>query len=88
MTSAGGAQVRNNTNDSYFVANLDIYGGNSGSSVLNAATGRVEGILVRGEADFVHNGGCYVSAVCPTTGCRGEDVTRTSVWRGKLEQPD
>ena len=73
---AGGAIVRDNTPNPFFVANLDTYGGNSGSPVFNSRTHRVEGILVRGERDFVASGDCTVSFVCPTTGCRGEDVTR------------
>lgn len=81
---APGAKVRDNTPAPFFVANLDTYGGNSGSPVFNAGTSTVEGILVRGENDFVSNGQCYVSLVCPTTGCRGEDVTRATVWSGKL----
>jgi hypothetical protein len=83
---APGARVRDNTPVPFFVANLDTYGGNSGSPVFNASTGTVEGILVRGENDFVSNGTCYVSLVCPTTGCRGEDVTRSTVWAGKLPE--
>ena len=75
---AGGAAVRNNTPAAFFVANLDTYGGNSGSPVFNSNTHQVEGILVRGETDFVAQGNCQVSLVCPTTGCRGEDVTRTT----------
>jgi V8-like Glu-specific endopeptidase len=75
---AGGAWVRDNEDDAYFVANLDTYGGNSGSCVLSDKTGKVEGILVRGDTDFVSADGCNVSNVCPTTGCRGEDVTRTT----------
>lgn len=60
----------------YFVANLDTYGGNSGSAVFNARTGTVEGILVRGEADYVRSAeGCMVSNVCKNDSCRGEDVT-------------
>jgi hypothetical protein len=73
---AGGAIVRDNTPSPFFVANLDTYGGNSGSPVFNSRTHRVEGILVRGERDFVSRGNCTVSFVCPSTGCRGEDVTR------------
>ena len=73
---AGGATVRDNTPSPFFVANLDTYGGNSGSPVFNSRTHRVEGILVRGERDFISRGNCTVSFVCPTTGCRGEDVTR------------
>ena len=59
----------------YFTANLDTYGGNSGSAVFNVATGEVEGILVRGENDYVSEGSCRVSNVCTNDGCRGEDVT-------------
>lgn len=77
---APGANVRDNANASFFVANLDTYGGNSGSPVFNADDGTVEGILVRGDTDFLRVGSCYVSNVCPTTGCRGEDVTRTTVF--------
>lgn len=72
---ADGANVRDNTASAFFVANLDTYGGNSGSPVFGA-NHVVEGILVRGEADFVSNGTCNVSKVCPSSGCRGEDCTR------------
>ena len=81
---APGAKVRDNTPAPFFVANLDTYGGNSGSPVFNASTYKVEGILVRGENDFVSNGTCYVSLVCPSTGCRGEDVTRATIWSAKV----
>lgn len=39
----------------YFTANLDSYGGNSGSPVFNKKTGKVEGILVQGADDFEFN---------------------------------
>ncbi|MFN8369647.1 MAG: S46 family peptidase [Bacteriovoracaceae bacterium] len=73
-----GANVRTNNNPKYFVANLDTYGGNSGSAVFNTKTGEVEGILVRGENDYVYDSaqGCRVSNKCTNAGCRGEDVTR------------
>ena len=58
---AGGAAIRDNGPAAYFVANLDTYGGNSGSAVFNADTGVVEGILVRGEQDFTTEDGCRVS---------------------------
>ena len=71
------AKVRSNdATKAYFVANLDTYGGNSGSAVFNTQTGDVEGILVRGETDFTYRGSCTVSNRCTETGCRGEDVTR------------
>ena len=38
----------------------------------------IEGILVRGEADYVYDWdkGCRVPKQCENSGCRGEDVTR------------
>lgn len=75
---AGGATVRDPSPDGYFVANLDTYGGNSGSAVFNGRTGLIEGILVRGENDFVDKDGCRVSNVVAADGGRGEDVTKIS----------
>ncbi len=71
---AGGASVRSIPGQ-FLVADLDTYGGNSGSAVFNTVTGEVEGILVRGETDFVYKNGCRVSNKSVRTGCRGEDVT-------------
>jgi V8-like Glu-specific endopeptidase len=76
------AEVRS-VETEFFVANLDTYGGNSGSPVYNTNDYVVEGILVRGEVDYVYQfqgcqGGCYASNTCPDTGCRGEDVTKTT----------
>lgn len=59
----------------YFIANLDTYGGNSGSPVFNAKTLEVEGVLVRGDVDFVNSGDCKVSKKCTDRGCDGEEVT-------------
>ncbi len=73
---AGGAKVRSIQPTQHFVANLDTYGGNSGSAVFNSKTGVIEGILVRGDNDFVYQGSCTVSNRCKDTECRGEDVTR------------
>lgn len=81
---AGGAAVRNASPNGYFVANLDTYGGNSGSAVFNGVTGLVEGILVRGEQDYVTRGDCTVSKVCADDGCRGEDVTKVGEVVDKL----
>lgn len=81
---AGGANVRDASKPGFFVANLDTYGGNSGSAVFNAETGLVEGILVRGEQDYVYNGSCRVSNKCPNDGCRGEDVTKITNVADKI----
>jgi len=53
-----------------FNANTDSFGGNSGSAVLNAATGLIEGILVAGYTDYVQDGSCSRPNVCDDdTGC-------------------
>jgi V8-like Glu-specific endopeptidase len=75
---AGGARVRNNTPESHFIANLDTYGGNSGSPVFSAKTYELEGLLVRGQKDFISTGSCYISLVYPTTGSSGEDIARST----------
>ncbi len=72
---SAGANVRE-VKSEHFVANLDTYGGNSGSAVFNEKTGEIEGILVRGAQDFVYSNGCRKSNVCSNDGCHGEDVTR------------
>jgi hypothetical protein len=87
MKVAGGAIVRDNSNPNFMVCNLDTYGGNSGSAVFSDGEEEgpfVEGILVRGETDFEPAGNCNVSMVCPTSGCRGEDVTRTTLFADKV----
>lgn len=58
---ADGAQVTKERFN-FFHANLDTYGGNSGSAVFNKKTGEVEGILIQGALDYVMSSeGCYVS---------------------------
>lgn len=60
----------------YFQASLDTFGGNSGSGVFDA-TGELVGILVRGETDYVDDGGCnVVNVLSEEGGARGgEDAT-------------
>lgn len=72
--------VRDNSAAGYFVANLDTYGGNSGSPVFNAVSGAVEGILVRGDQDFVYESTCFRSNTCSNAGGAGEEVTKSSVF--------
>jgi hypothetical protein len=78
---ADGAIVRKNTDDVFFETNLDTFHVNSGSPVLDSTTGLVEGILVRGEADYKwiddgQGGRCKTVNTCKDDECRGEDVTR------------
>jgi len=72
---ADGAKVRD-LDTHWFTANLDTFAGNSGSAVINTETLEVEGILVRGEEDYVDDSsrGCKIAKVCPDSECRGEDV--------------
>ncbi len=79
-----GAKVRDTSARGYLVANTDSYGGNSGSAVFNLKTGEIEGVLVRGETDYLYQDGCYVSNVCKEEGCRGEDITKISAVIEKL----
>lgn len=79
---ADGATVLDISSPDFFTADLDTYGGNSGSPVYDASH-RVVGILVRGARDFQFNytDNCYYSNVCPSVGapnCAGEGVSRVS----------
>jgi V8-like Glu-specific endopeptidase len=78
---APGAEVRDTSSPAFFVANLDTFGGNSGSGVYDEATKSLVGVLVRGDTDYVADpsANCRRVNVCPSTGCRGEDVTRISL---------
>jgi len=93
MKVAAGANVRTNSDDWFFVGNLDTFGGNSGSPVFNNTTGIVEGILVRGENDYnwqtdAEGKYCRVVNRCKNDECRGEDVTRMTKVSGLPEVKD
>jgi hypothetical protein len=73
--------MSNDVNDPFFVANLDTFGSNSGSPVINVDTYQVEGILVRGMTDYVlsNDGSCVQVNHCPEGGgpnCAGENATK------------
>jgi len=80
---ADGANVRTNTNKYFFIATLDTFGGNSGSAVFDSTTGVIEGVLVRGETDYVNDPvqNCYSTKVGKVNACRGEDVSRITSIR-------
>lgn len=60
-----GAVILKNDHETFFETNLDTFGGNSGSPVLNARTGMVEGVQTRGHAGYVRSSnGCKVLKVC------------------------
>ncbi|MBI4351285.1 MAG: trypsin-like peptidase domain-containing protein [Elusimicrobia bacterium] len=82
---AGGAKVRDFSKKGYFVADLDTFGGNSGSPVFNTKTKKIEGILVRGDEDFADSpAGCTTMATYEQTGGRGEDVTKISALSASI----
>ncbi len=89
---APNAKVQIDTNAASFVADLDTFGGNSGSGVYDQASKKLVGILVQGEVDFVPDRarGCYLVNACPHIGshidgtridCSGETVSRISQVR-------
>lgn len=76
------AKVFHAGNPNMFLADLDTYGGNSGSPVFDA-NNQVVGILVQGAKDFhMHRREeCRYSNVCSTYGtldCEGEGISRVS----------
>ncbi len=82
---AGGATVRDFSKVGYFTADLDTFGGNSGSPVFNTRTKLIEGILVRGDEDFIDSpAGCTTMATYAQTGGRGEDVTKISALSSSI----
>jgi len=91
-----GATVRDNTEPTFFQANLDSSRGNSGSPVINVDSMVVEGLLTRGQQAFVADAarGCDRSRVCPDTGCvvngqlYWEAVTRVTTFSAAVPSFD
>jgi V8-like Glu-specific endopeptidase len=78
ITEEGYLLKKENINPNIFKTNLDAFHGNSGSPVINKETGLVEGLLIRGENDYVGNY-CKKVKVCDDeSDCRGEDVLKMS----------
>lgn len=75
---ADDAKVRGTFWPGYFTTTADAFGGNSGSAVINANNHQVEGILVRGEIDYVEDRamGCMRVKRCKERRCQGEAATR------------
>jgi hypothetical protein len=66
-----GATVQDNSEPTFFQANLDSSRGNSGSPVSNVDSMIVEGLLTGGQQEFTTDAalGCDRSLVCPDAGC-------------------
>ena len=75
---AGGAKIRDNSPENFYLTDLDTFGGNSGSAVFSQKTGRIIGILVRGGADFVDDSekGCRKQKRVSQDYGKGEAVNR------------
>ena len=76
--------ISNDSSEPFFVTNLDTFGSNSGSPVINTATYLVEGILVRGANDYIlsDDGSCIQVNRCPEGGgvnCAGENATKMAI---------
>jgi subtilisin-like proprotein convertase family protein len=79
--------IRDVNHKTYFTVSIDSFKGSSGSPLINRATGLVEGILVRGEADFIrdHERKCSTIKVCQEDECRGEDATKVTEFSQYIE---
>lgn len=75
-----GGKVRFNREVVTFTANLNVFGGNSGSPVFNQDTHEVEGVLVDGSVDFIRcptcTPACRRALIWPDSGGMGEIATR------------
>jgi V8-like Glu-specific endopeptidase len=81
--AAGARVVR--ANPTFFEANLDTFGGNSGSPVFDARSNTVLGLLVRGAPDYRSRGSCNVVNLLPDS-AGTEDSTNTGVFAGFVPQ--
>lgn len=87
MKSSGLGPIRKFSGN-LITAELETFGGNSGSPVFKKNSSVIEGILVAGETDFVlsENKKCYKTNVCTSTSCSGEDITSAQFIRSVLNR--
>ena len=92
MKIASNAVVLSNEYDSpFFTTNLDTFGSNSGSPVINLNSYQVAGILVRGTTDYVVSDDklCIQVNRCPESGnveCSGENVTKIALVSNSIPE--
>lgn len=66
-----------------FLSNVDAFKGNSGSGIFSEETGKLVGIMFKGDRDYFFNSrrGCYELNVFSEFGGRGEDATTIyGIW--------
>ncbi len=83
--------MSNQADEPFFITNLDTFGSNSGSPVINTTNYQVEGILVRGEIDYVlsEDGSCVQVNRCPESGgenCTGENATKMAILADEIPE--
>lgn len=83
---AGHAVVRDNSDADHFKANLDAYGGNSGSPIFDSETHAIVGLLVSGQEDFMPTFGCKLDQ-CMLDQCPGETCTRVARFAEFIPMP-
>lgn len=71
MKLAKNGNVVQNSKKHYFSANLDTFGGNSGSVVYSESENNIEGILVRGNTDYIKK--TYTETVVRDDGVRVQE---------------
>lgn len=87
LKAAGGATVRSDSPKSYFITDIDAFGGNSGGPVFNAGTKLIEGILVLGGQDFVKSpAGCTIAYTVDQSKGIGTGVTRLSFIKDAIPE--
>jgi len=84
---SGGATVRSTSPKSYYITDIDAFGGNSGGPVFNARTRLIEGILVLGGADFAKSpAGCNTAVTVAQDKGLGTGVTRLSFIKAAIPE--
>lgn len=78
LKRAPGAEIRDNSHDNFFTANLDTFGGDSGAGVYREGGNELVGIVTANIVDFVFDTKrlCQVVNVVPNSGFQGALVTR------------
>ncbi|MFA6434613.1 MAG: serine protease [Elusimicrobiales bacterium] len=72
--------VRDFTKEGCFITDLDVFPGNSGSPVFNAATGLIEGVMVREDGGYIESPeGCVAMNVYAQADGDGNEITKISV---------